>query len=926
MILVDNVNIENVGGLRGVASEVTLLGLVEAVKAMNPTSTQQKAATQAMDLYTKSIKNAEKNTNKFSDSLKRGAERVGDFGEELVIGGDRLTEFADKLFGSTSILTRFTGYVDGLIDNFRGLSSVGANFSNSMFEMVKVSADAAMTLDDFVGFIRGNSDVLARFGGSAAQGARDFANLSREIRLGIGRSFFGMGMTIQDINEGLLGYLELETMRGRQNSRTDREVREGAAEYITQLDLLTRLTGRQRSELAATQVELQTDARIRNQINRLQAQGLDAQAAQLDAIYAFQATALPGFHDALVDLSDGVAQSPLAQALTNVVPGLREFQMAAARGEITLDEYQQGITNRFGPALLRYANSIDGARLESMRSQSGVVGALAQLVDNAYQFNQALALNTEEARAEQRNRNRLSQTLGFFEQAIIAVRKRFFDAFINSAFFRELTNFGTMLLEMFDDTTEGLRGGAYQFQGFFNTLFGEQGYLTSAIKWLASYIRTGELANALSSMADYFGSFVEGIKNFFNDVQEDGFAVALQNRISRLMDYLFGERESQPGGENRGQRQGGAIGAMSSTIANAIAQMFDAENPNNPLGNIWNYFETKYNEWVEKLFTEGENPGLFTRIWNYVEEKWNSLVEKIFGQQENNTGSLWNIFTNKWNEFVDNLFSNDTESLWSKFTSALDTYIFGNEETGEESLWQKFKNMVGIPENFGIQSLWDRFTSLVFGNNEGNQTGIIDRIVDMIDSSLSRLFTGNAFRFMIMDLGYTVEAAISSALGQAGRLIAGDSEANARAVRERQQRANELFGRLQEVDEHSTEYADIRAELGMLGYSFAQGTNGFKNFGAQGSLAVLHNTEAVVPRNTPAGEVLDAFYKSQNQSTGPSNAPSPRTFASQDQLGNKLDQLNTNIQTLVSLAASSVREEKRIRRGIGGLGSDLLTG
>jgi len=89
---------------------------------------------------------------------------------------------------------------------------------------------------------------------------------------------------------------------------------------------------------------------------------------------------------------------------------------------------------------------------------------------------------------------------------------------------------------------------------------------------------------------------------------------------------------------------------------------------------------------------------------------------------------------------------------------------------------------------------------------------------------------------------------------------------------------------------------------------FYNGTNGFREFG-RGTHAILHGNEAVVPRNTEAGQLLDAFYERQG-SIGSST--------DQTQLIQKLDQLNNNMKMAVHLLSEGLSVEKGIARNTKG--------
>jgi len=87
---------------------------------------------------------------------------------------------------------------------------------------------------------------------------------------------------------------------------------------------------------------------------------------------------------------------------------------------------------------------------------------------------------------------------------------------------------------------------------------------------------------------------------------------------------------------------------------------------------------------------------------------------------------------------------------------------------------------------------------------------------------------------------------------------------------------------------------------------------------------MLHGNEAVIPRNTPAGDMLAEFYKSQKAPTV--SATTPITTNNQSDLNNKLDQLNNTMQTVAALLAESVGVQHKMRKGIGNMSTDLTRG
>ena len=748
--------------MRGVASEATLQSLVEAVrKSSGGGSSGDAAAARLQNLHSRAIKENTTAKQENTTATVNNTQKLASFGKQLAMGDERISSFSEAVFGSTTIVSKFARYVDRLINDFRSLSSVGASFNNSISDMVVSSVSASMTLEGFTNLIKSNSTDLAYFGGTVTRGAKFLGEFSRDVRLGIGNDFFAMGMTIQDVNEGLVGFMATEAMRGRQALRNDSQTQESASNYIRQLNLLSKLTGKQAEALEQDIMALQTDAKMRNVLNQVEQTRGVAARQEAEAIYALQRNALPGFNDALLDMSDGIAQSDMARALESMAPGITQFQYRLSQGGMSLEEYQAGMS-KFGSSISQYSSTIGGAAMDVYREQGGFVGNLAQLSDSVYQFNQLSLLDPAAARREQMRRDRITATLGKFEQAVIAVRTAFFDAFINSPFAREIGKLGEDLMAMFDVNSgqNPFTQSGNMLQRFFNTFFGETGYLTAGIRWFSREMQpNGRLRNGLDWLAEQAGLVATAFSTFVGDIQENGLMNTLADRFGRFIDYLFGESDSN------GDRDGGLL----ATVTAVLSPMID------------------------------------------------SLMERMTEQITN----LQEVFNN---------------TLRPQIEAMLD--------------------------------------------------GVLERAMNQLIETFSAL-------------GKTIEIAILRGLSgiELPTLLGGGS----------------IVG--------SSGQARI-AELTAEGY--ANGTNGFKNFGRE-TITKLHGMEAVVPRNTPAGDALAEFYKSQK---GTVSAAPAATYnnTNQSDLNNKLDQLNSTMQTVASLLSESVNVQQRIKRGIGGMGTDLMRG
>jgi len=398
--------------------------------------------------------------------------------------------------------------------------------------------------------VQSNTQELARFGGTATNGAKMIGEFSRDVRLGIGQRFFEMGMTIESMNESMISYMSLETMRGRRSIRNDAQTRDAAANYINELDQLAKLTGQQRDALMETQAALQTDAQIRNQLARVQRAQGDAAMENLRSIYTLQQTAVPGFHDALLDLSDGVAQSDMARVLQQNVRGLDRFMLSVAQGNVTQEEYVSYMANNVEPVMRRYTEGLDDATLQVMRGAGGFYSAMAEAADGGHEWTRFANMNTQAGRAEQARRGAVTQYLARFEQSLQAVRSFIIDQFLRSDFAGDMA-------ALFEDLQDGMTGANGIVPAMRNAitwamdvLFSDSGIVTRSFRWLSEFIRSDRFKGALTRLGEGF----RAVGNYFSGMYDEW------SSGTSLWDIFVGE-----------------IGSFGSLIAQSFRDLMDNE-------------------------------------------------------------------------------------------------------------------------------------------------------------------------------------------------------------------------------------------------------------------------------------------------------------------------------------------------------------
>ena len=135
---------------------------------------------------------------------------------------------ADKLFESYQDISR-SGLATGMSDTFANLQK----FGYTVAEIGKMGE-----------LLKENSTTLAQFGGTTSNGAAKFADLAASIQDSqIGIEFQRMGMSVDDVNQGIAGYMRIQQASGQIGKQTNEQLTQGATAYIDQQNRLTRLTG-----------------------------------------------------------------------------------------------------------------------------------------------------------------------------------------------------------------------------------------------------------------------------------------------------------------------------------------------------------------------------------------------------------------------------------------------------------------------------------------------------------------------------------------------------------------------------------------------------------------------------------------------------------------------------------------------------------
>ena len=210
----------------------------------------------------------------FVGAMKDGKQGAAAYNDSINAFADAIDSFLSrfgflgKMLGT--VLTagaRYTAEVnkqsDALFDAYKNLSQSGLSDAGGMrtiFDNMQKFGYGIEQLGDMTALLKANSKELAAFGGTAASGTKAFADAAAEIqRSDVGKSLQMLGKTPDEINKGVAMFVKQQQGIGVSSANINQNLAQKSAEYVKQLDLLSKLTGDSNEALQAKLEDAQAE-------------------------------------------------------------------------------------------------------------------------------------------------------------------------------------------------------------------------------------------------------------------------------------------------------------------------------------------------------------------------------------------------------------------------------------------------------------------------------------------------------------------------------------------------------------------------------------------------------------------------------------------------------------------------------------------
>ena len=231
------------------------------------------------------------------------------------------------------------------VEAFNELGQVGALTAKGMSGVQEQFLASGLSLEGFKKSITENSTTLARFRGLVGTGAEDFSKITGSLLdqrgefVRLGDDLRRIGLSADQIGESTGAYVQQQTRLGLAQNKTNRQLAQGSAEYIKELDVLTKITGMNRKEVQAQQDAALSEGRFRAQYDEMVANGQEKAAEELLKFQTQVSKLAPELGAAIRDVSTDFVNSDAAIKGFNSSGGaIQDIVARLKAGDITRDQ------------------------------------------------------------------------------------------------------------------------------------------------------------------------------------------------------------------------------------------------------------------------------------------------------------------------------------------------------------------------------------------------------------------------------------------------------------------------------------------------------------------------------------------------------------------------------------------------------------
>lgn len=508
--------------LNNAATEATLKQLLAAVQRQGGTGAAGRAgnlaagagvspaAVQAANAgLTQTGQSATTTAKQFGAASERFGSAVGslvrnasEFNKKLIEGSAQGSDFINVFSQLPGIVGKFAAaltsaakYQEENLKVYQSITAAGISFAGSLTDIRMAAGQTRLSLDDLNNLLTKNGDAFARMGSNADRGAKNFIALSSALQDSqLGNQLRNLGFTTNDINDSMVAYIAATGGRTNQEMRNTANLAAASAAYMTELDALAQIHGKNRKELE----EEGKKAAANNAYQRKLATLDEAERAKLElARKAAVASGIKGAEDLVMSTALGLPpMTEAARMLSGLAPGVAEglkntTETAMTQGKTQKDVNAEMAKTRIaaGQAAKNFAQ-VGDALVASGSNYGDTINSLIGME----RLNTTQGIENEADAEAQRAEIEAAQAARQKSQAADVLTLQ-----------QALEKLRIKVLEVVNQIVSFLTPAFARIGGFINTVFTPvvEG-ISNAMKFLLPYVET--LTSALGGVWDWYTS------------------------------------------------------------------------------------------------------------------------------------------------------------------------------------------------------------------------------------------------------------------------------------------------------------------------------------------------------------------------------------------------------------------------------------
>jgi hypothetical protein len=332
-----NAKVSSSSSSGGSDSSSAVSGLANLAGTLNPLNLLLKGISGTFNLLGGILGKMFEAVGKVVGGLLQTGANLFDFAQKAALSGAKLSEFYDAfrnlpfyLGEVMGIFAKIIAFSEGLLRSYQDLTKVGAAFSGNLFTMLKAATSAGMTLTEFQGVVKNNSDIFSTMGGNVNDGIMKFSEYSKNL-MGPGSKYakqlLALGYTSEEAGEALAGYIRSQGTMNKEGLADADSVSASVVAYANQLDSLSKMTGKQRDLIEKGVKDAEKEATLQTFLAGLSKENADtARAALADAF----AKGGPAYRDQIALGMQGVF-GPVTKEMGDLAAGTGGQSVIAAR-------------------------------------------------------------------------------------------------------------------------------------------------------------------------------------------------------------------------------------------------------------------------------------------------------------------------------------------------------------------------------------------------------------------------------------------------------------------------------------------------------------------------------------------------------------------------------------------------------------------